>query len=1204
MISSPRLGLALLSLLFAFAVPAAFSAPLRWSDPATWQRPGFRVATCNDLSCACVPDVPIAGKNVTIPAGAEVLLDVDTPVLSGLMVEGTLVFEDKPGVGLSAHHIMIMGTSAKLSVGTPSAPYVNQTHITLHGTDSILNVTGEPAPWNSGNKFLMPMDGGTLSLHGATRAKKSWTKISANAAVGATTIQVVDSVTATGWQVGDRLAIAPSGYFATEAQEVQITAISGRNITFTPALLHPRFGDLQTYGGQTIDQRPPVGLLTRNIKVRGAADSDAERFGAHVMVMGGLGGRPTAKAYIEGVEFSRSGQAGKQGRYTFHWHWVGDATGQYFRNNSVHHAFQRAVNVHRTSGVLVEDNVAFQVQNHNYVWAEDGHETEFNNLFRRNLAIQVIQPELVDMAFGERDSGGLNGQTTQEEWRTSGFWGRNLPHTLVDNYVSGVQGGMGYFFDVGNSDAPEPKIAFFRFQNNTAAAGTDRHSGLSPFNDLYPPLVRGVGLFVRNRNAGDLDFTGFQGFKNKLGVWTENASHTVRGPVLADNGGAIMPLLSRVEDALIVGASANTYGHDVRVRNTATTEIGAVRAQFAGILTFPGQGGLKHVRAQNVRVFNAHSAITVHDNSSYFGGYFSGITTDSSTLPVSALSLYHGAMLDADGLLDTATPRRPTWVTFGDPWFINVHSTYNPRLAAWVTPELGRLIRPASASAFLPYGPVAGSVALTDARLGVRATGPGGWALPVDYTVTPDTILEFTARENHLHGEELWHYAGLGLDEDLNPANGRRLFGLEKNQDNDLQNRPFPGYSVEEVKPFQAPNLFREPGRTYRIPVGRFYTGQMRYLVFYGDARTRPELAEFALRNIRLVERRDIAGRGWMVRREKFPQLSRGADNILTFADLYADSRYPASPAAVTAHNPYYGEISLITHDETGDVFDAHPTFSSQAAAVVDHSYFVSDRTGLHSFYITTSLTNYRLELGEIAASGTTWRTVLEQNTGSPNRNLRREGTISLEAGRLHRWRFTTVSNYAAAPHDLVLEFKRPGEAVERFSVAYLRPAANDLRPEPNMLADADSDGIDDTWELQAGLDPLSASGANGGSAPAAPGALSPLARFLYGLSPFAPATVPATEVTSAPGGGLNVAFHAIPGRRYQLETSNNLITWQPVGYPETTEIAGGEIIEWVIANPPTPRAFFRVQVTPKSAPSTGTFGGTGGSTGGGYTYP
>jgi hypothetical protein len=108
---------------------------------------------------------------VTIPAGVSVLLDVETPVLGGVMVHGELVFEDKAGVGLSAEWVMIMGAGSVLRVGSENSPYVNQTHITLHGTDRDLNVSGEPAPWNSGNKFLMAMDGGTLALHGATRSK-------------------------------------------------------------------------------------------------------------------------------------------------------------------------------------------------------------------------------------------------------------------------------------------------------------------------------------------------------------------------------------------------------------------------------------------------------------------------------------------------------------------------------------------------------------------------------------------------------------------------------------------------------------------------------------------------------------------------------------------------------------------------------------------------------------------------------------------------------------------------------------------------------------------------------------------------------------------------------------------------------------------------------------------------------------------------
>lgn len=72
---------------------------LRWSEAGTWEREGFRVASCEDEGCLCPAMVPVAGKTVRIPAGARVLLDVDTPVLNGLMVHGELIFEDKAGVG-------------------------------------------------------------------------------------------------------------------------------------------------------------------------------------------------------------------------------------------------------------------------------------------------------------------------------------------------------------------------------------------------------------------------------------------------------------------------------------------------------------------------------------------------------------------------------------------------------------------------------------------------------------------------------------------------------------------------------------------------------------------------------------------------------------------------------------------------------------------------------------------------------------------------------------------------------------------------------------------------------------------------------------------------------------------------------------------------------------------------------------------------
>ena len=49
---------------------------------------------------------PVEGDLVSIPKGQSVLLDVSTPVLNTLIIEGTLIVEDTD-LTLQAHHILI-----------------------------------------------------------------------------------------------------------------------------------------------------------------------------------------------------------------------------------------------------------------------------------------------------------------------------------------------------------------------------------------------------------------------------------------------------------------------------------------------------------------------------------------------------------------------------------------------------------------------------------------------------------------------------------------------------------------------------------------------------------------------------------------------------------------------------------------------------------------------------------------------------------------------------------------------------------------------------------------------------------------------------------------------------------------------------------------------------------------------------------------
>ena len=432
-----------------------------WSSPSTW----------------AAGAVPLAGSQVLIEPGSTVVLDVVTPALKSLVVEGVLRAAADRDVGMTADYIIAMGAGAVLEVGSASAPYTRRCVITLTGSDRAANISGV-APLTTGSKVLMSMDGGRIDLHGASRAKTPWTTLGATAAAGATAITLAAAPVY--WAVGDQLCIAPTGFDPLQAERVTITAISGATVTITPALRHAHWGVLQTIAGVEVDERAEVGNLSRNILVQGDPASDAEGFGMHGMVM------PGGQAFIEGVEFQRAGQAGLKARYPFHWHLVDrlakdgvTGAGQYIRNCSFNSSFQRAVVIHGTNGVLVEGNVAYDVRNHCYVPSEDGDEV--GNIFRGNLGMLIRRP--LDGRFAFDTPNG----STQNEGSSSVFWLRNPDQAISGNHAAGAQDGSSYFFDRADSPAfeavakPAEPSDFLRGQRRPL-----EQQGLRPFR--RPPV--------------------------------------------------------------------------------------------------------------------------------------------------------------------------------------------------------------------------------------------------------------------------------------------------------------------------------------------------------------------------------------------------------------------------------------------------------------------------------------------------------------------------------------------------------------------------------------------------------------------------------------------------------------------------------------------------------------------------------------------
>src|SRR5678810_1453717 len=403
-------------LLSLFAVVQAQNAgtpaakPTKWSDAATWPN----------------RKVPVAGDKVTIDAGKEVVLDVNTPPLNGLTINGKLSFANNKDVELTTEWIMLHG---ELEIGTEKSPHTRKATITFTNNVKDEDISGVGGNTDKVDRGIMLM-GGTLNLHG--NQTNTWTKLSSTANAGATSIQVLN---AAGWKVGDEIVLASTDYDPRQAERRNISAISGNTITLDKKLDYMHFGKI-TF---EVDERGEVAMLTRNIKIQASPDAEQSFFGGHVMAMG------ASKMFVEGVEFQRMGQNLTLARYPIHWHLIGDAKGQYIRNASIHDTYNRCVTVHGTNDLRVENNVTYNTVGHCF-FLEDG--IEHGNEFVHNLAIQTkchTSKPCVPTALGpsgETSTRGTGGQQSKDvllpsDNTVASYWITNPDNTFRDNVAAG-----------------------------------------------------------------------------------------------------------------------------------------------------------------------------------------------------------------------------------------------------------------------------------------------------------------------------------------------------------------------------------------------------------------------------------------------------------------------------------------------------------------------------------------------------------------------------------------------------------------------------------------------------------------------------------------------------------------------------------------------------------------------------------------------
>ncbi|KAI3428632.1 hypothetical protein D9Q98_007455 [Chlorella vulgaris] len=339
---------------------------------------------------ACMLQQGATYRQIVVPAGSE------------------LIFADED-MALDVGSIIVSGA---MRAGGPTCRLASRLTLAFHALPGI----------NPIDMALRVTPGGTLDLHGKL-FEPTWTRLAQTATAGSSTLQLQDA--ALGWEPGQQAMVATTIWKDEQENQNEVVTVAsvsedGRTIFLTAPLQY------QHYGGP--EYQAEVGLLSRYILIQGDEAAAASRKGPHVRVEGW--------AQIRGVQAYRAGQFNVIGAYPFHWHMVGDASGQLATDNSVYRSFFRCFTVHATSNLLLQHNVAFDATGHCF-YLEDG--VEELNTVDHNLAAYVHVIGQAGQTFGATSD-----RAQPADAAASGFYVTNPNNRLSNNAASGGYAGFTY----------------------------------------------------------------------------------------------------------------------------------------------------------------------------------------------------------------------------------------------------------------------------------------------------------------------------------------------------------------------------------------------------------------------------------------------------------------------------------------------------------------------------------------------------------------------------------------------------------------------------------------------------------------------------------------------------------------------------------------------------------------------------------------
>ncbi len=456
-----------------FTVRAVVSG--KWSEPKTWDPPRLpgkgdlvligrgMTVQYNVASKAVIRLIQVVGtldfardRNTELNVAILKVQDSDTCSESGFACDFRGVNKsgepsDAPGGGMPA-----------LLIGTPDEPIPANysARIRLHYIDG-MNRDDAPA---------VACCSARMEIHGSPLAR-TWVKLGQNAGPGDDQLIVAQSVD--DWRVGDEVIVTAakrpgSGSYRAgtrrsaqpQTESRKIVAIDGNTLRLDKPLEFEHFGSGEF--------RCEVANLTRNVIVESA---DPKGVRGHTVY------HRFSQGGISYARFAHLGKEGVLGRYSIHYHLVGDTMrGSSVRGVAIVDSHNRWVTIHGTQYLVVRDCVGFQSVGHGF-FLEDG--TEIYNLLDRNLGVQSFEgPRLPDQVLGFDENDG------------AAFWWANGRNTLVNN-VGCENDQYGFRYDMQNTRQADSRLPI-----------------LQPDGTKKPVDVRTIPIWRFEANEAHTNFAG------------------------------------------------------------------------------------------------------------------------------------------------------------------------------------------------------------------------------------------------------------------------------------------------------------------------------------------------------------------------------------------------------------------------------------------------------------------------------------------------------------------------------------------------------------------------------------------------------------------------------------------------------------------------------------------------------------------------